>query len=59
MTYIAYFYNKKRKGDTFGEFIKQGNLFPQEGDMPNVDAAKVKKDGKEVEEDFSEFEVTE
>jgi hypothetical protein len=37
------FLNEKRKGDTFGEYIKKFDYLPQEGDMPNVDAAKVKK----------------
>jgi len=45
------FLNEKRKGDTFGEYIKGFDYIPQEGDMPNVGGAKV------VEEDFSEFEV--
>ena len=37
------FLAEKRKGDTFGEYIKKFDYFPQEGDMPNVDAANVKK----------------
>ncbi len=44
------FLNEKRKGDTFGEYIKGFDYIPQEGDMPNVGGAKVV-------EDFSEFEV--
>ena len=31
------FLNEKRKGDTFGEYIKGFDYIPQEGDMPNVD----------------------